>query len=48
MCAAQQLKHYYDPEDLCGEDWELNDEGRPLCTYRALLAPWKLKGNSLT
>ena len=26
MCAAQQLKRYYDPEDLCGEEWELNDE----------------------
>ena len=26
MCAAQQLKRYYDPEDLCGGEWELNDE----------------------
>ena len=26
MCAAQHLKCYYDPEDLCGEEWELNDE----------------------
>ena len=26
VCAAQQLKHYYDPEDFCGEEWELNDE----------------------
>ena len=26
MCAAQQLKHYYDPVDLCAEEWELNDE----------------------
>ena len=26
VCAAQQLKRYYDPEDLCGEVWELNDE----------------------
>ena len=26
VCAAQQLKHYYDPDDLCGEEWELNDE----------------------
>ena len=25
MCAAQHLKRYYDPEDLCGEEWELND-----------------------
>ena len=26
MCAVQHLKRYYDPEDLCGEEWELNDE----------------------
>ena len=26
VCAAQQLKCHYDPEDLCGEEWELNDE----------------------
>ena len=26
VCAAQQLKRYYDPGDLCGAEWELNDE----------------------
>ena len=26
VCAAQQLKRYYDPEDLCGKEWERNDE----------------------
>ena len=26
VCAAQHLKRYYDPEDLCWEEWELNDE----------------------
>ena len=26
MCAAERLKRYNDPEDLCGEEWELNDE----------------------
>ena len=26
VCAAHQLKRYYDPEDLCGEEWELNHE----------------------
>ena len=26
VCAAQQLKCYYDPRDLCGEEWELNDK----------------------
>ena len=25
VCASQQIKRYYDPEDLCGEEWELND-----------------------
>ena len=26
VCAAQQLKRYYDPEELCGEECELNGE----------------------
>ena len=26
LCAAQQLKQYYNPEDLCGGELELNDE----------------------
>ena len=26
VCAARQLKRYYNPEDLCGEECELNDE----------------------
>ena len=26
VCAAQHLKRYYDPEDLCGQEWELNHE----------------------
>ena len=26
VCTAQQLEHYCDPEDLYGEEWELNDE----------------------
>ena len=26
MCAAQQLKRYNDPEDLCGEERELYNE----------------------
>ena len=26
VCAAQHLKRYYDPEDLFGEEWVLNDE----------------------
>ena len=26
VCAAQQLKRYYDPENLCGEERKLNNE----------------------
>ena len=26
VCAAEQLKRYYDPDDLCGEERELNDK----------------------
>ena len=26
VCAAQHLKRYYDPQDLCGEELELKDE----------------------
>ena len=48
VCAAHHLKRYYDPEDLCGEEWELNDEEIAARTYRALPALWKLKGNSPT
>ena len=29
VCAAHQLKRYYDPQVLCGEEWELNDEEIP-------------------
>ena len=47
MRAAQQLKRYYDPEDLCGEEWELNDE-ETFCTYRVLPSLCKLKENSPT
>ena len=26
VCAPQELKRYYDPEALCGEEWELNNQ----------------------
>ena len=48
VCAAQQLKLYYDPEDLCCGEWELNNEEMAALTYRAVPAIWKLKENSLT
>ena len=47
MCAAQQLEGYHDPEDLCGEEWELNDrEIAALDLQGASL--WKWKENSPT
>ena len=48
VCAAQHLKRYYDPEDLCGEEWELDDEEIAALTYRGLPLLWKLKGTSPT
>ena len=38
MCAAEQLKRYYDPGDLCGEEWELSDEEIAALDHRALPA----------
>ena len=29
--AAQHLKRYYDPEDLCGEELEMNKRGDRCC-----------------
>ena len=49
MCAAQQLKRYYHPEDLCGEEWELKEEEiAALDLQAALPVLCKLKENSLT
>ena len=48
MCAAEQLKCYYNPEDLGGEDWERNDEEIAALDLQSLPAQWKLKDNSPT
>ena len=48
VCAAHQLKRYYDPEDLCGEEWELNDEEIAAPELRALPALWKFMENFQT
>ena len=42
MCAAQQPKPYYDPEDLRGEEWKVNDQ--EIWTYRALPAQKEVEG----
>ena len=44
VCAAQQLKHYYDPEDLCGEEWELNDEDILALDLQGAASPMGVEG----
>ena len=44
MCAAQHLKRYYDPEDLCGEDWELNDENIAGLDLQGAASPTEVEG----
>ena len=44
VCAAQQRKFYYDPEDLCGEEWELNDEEIAALDLQAGASPMEVEG----
>ena len=44
MCAAQHLKRYYDPENLCGEEWELNDEARAALDLQGAASPMEVEG----
>ena len=44
MGAAQQLKRYYDPEDLCGEEWELNDEEIAALDLQGAASPMGVEG----
>ena len=44
VCAAQQLKRYYDPEDLCGERWELNDEEIAALDLQGTASPMEVEG----
>ena len=44
MCAAQQLKYYYNPEDLCGEEWELNDEEIAALDLQGAASPMEVEG----
>ena len=41
---AQQLKRYYDPEDLCGEEWELNDEKIAALDLQGAASPMEVEG----
>ena len=44
VCATQQLKCYYDPEDLCGEEWELNDEEIAALDLQGAASPMENEG----
>ena len=44
VCAAQQLKRYYDPEDLRGEEWELNDKEIAALDLQGAASPMKVGG----
>ena len=41
---AQQLKRYYDSEDLCGEEWELNDKEIAALDLQGAASPMKVEG----
>ena len=44
VCAAQHLKRYSDPEDLCGEEWELNDEEIAALDLQGAASPMEVEG----
>ena len=44
MCAAQHLKRYHDPEDLCGKEWELNDEEIAALDLQGAASPMEVEG----
>ena len=44
VCAAQHLKPYYDPEDLCGEEWELNDVEIAALDLQGAASPMEVEG----
>ena len=44
LCAAQRLKHYYDPQDLCAEEWELNNEEIAALDQQGAASPMEVEG----
>ena len=44
VCAAQQLKRYHNPEDLCGEEWELNNEQIAALDLQGAASPMEVEG----
>ena len=45
VCAAQHLKRYYNPEDLCGGEWELDNEEIAALDLQGAASPMELEGN---
>ena len=43
--AAQRLKHYYDPVELCGEELELNDEEIAASDLQGAASPMEVEGD---
>ena len=44
VCAAQQLRRYYDGEDLCAEEWEPNDEEIAALDLQGAASPMEVEG----
>ena len=44
VCAAQQVKRYYYPEDVCREEWKLNDQEITALDLQGAASPMEVKG----
>ena len=44
MWPAQHLKRYYEPEDLCREEWEVNDEEITALGLKGAASPMEVEG----
>ena len=44
VCAAQQLKRYYDPEHLSGEEWKVNNEEITALDVQGAASPMEVSG----
>ena len=44
VCAAQHLTRYYDPEDLCREEWKLSDEEIATLDLQGAASPVEVEG----
>ena len=44
VCAAQQLKRYYDPDYLCGEERDLNNEEIAALDLQVAVSPTEVGG----